>query len=571
MAGDLAEVATVTESVIQQLEALGVVNLNASKKMGILEKQQLKLTTAMQKNPITGIVRSLTGFASSISNVTKKIANHSAMTDEENEKLDDKMTLLQKLIAQKMMFGGVAMMNNKILTKTNNIFTRLATRVFSLVSIFLVVGFALAALSIAFEGTNSPLLTFTEDMGIVHDAVQGLVLILSGEGDEEGLSALFDILAASVFTAAAAFAFFNGTVAITLGILTAAVGVYQLVQNETGNTELATLSAIAVIFALGGAFMYFKFAALAATGAVTAGWLAFIGMILTATGLMIGGVAALWTFIQGTGDTFVDWLFGILGAILIFASLVIVGVSAIPAAIIAAIVLLIATIIKYWEQITGFLGDALSFIFEWGSAIFFGILGGLSYLLQAVVALVLGFIGLIVGLIVGVITALFDLGKSFYTDVIKGGGSLIDWFLSIPGTLWNGFKNGFKFVFNGIIGIVNAFADLVSFEIPDWVPVVGGKEFKLPKIAKMAKGGYVDKPTFALIGEDGPEAVVPLNRKNNPNGVGLGGGGGITVNINVGGVTDRTDKKQLAKEIGDLIRAEMARGGRSGGNRRSAV
>lgn len=571
MAGDLAEVATVTESVIQQLEALGVVNLNASKKMGILEKQQLKLTTALNKNPITGIARSLTGFASSISNVTKKIANHSAMTDEENEKLDNKMTLLQKLIAQKMMFGGVAMMNNKILTKTNNIFTRLATRVFSLVSIFLVVGFALAALSIAFEGTNTPLLDFTEDMGLVHDAVQGLVLILSGEGDEEGLSALFDILAASVFVAAGAFAFFNGMVAVTLGILTATVGIFQLVQNETGNTELAILTATGAFMALAGAALYLKFTFGVAAASGLASVMAFVGMILAASGLVIGGVAALWTFIQGTGNTFVDWLFALLGTILIFFGVLIVAGSAVPAAIIAGIALLIAVIIKYWDQITGFLGDALSFIFEWGSAIFFGILGGLSYLLQAVVALVLGFIGIIVGLIAGVFTALFDLGRSFAEDVLFGGGSLIDWFLSIPGVLWNGFKNGFKFVFNGIIGIVNAFADLVSFEIPDWVPVVGGKEFKIPKIAKMAKGGYVDKPTFALIGEDGPEAVVPLNRKNNPNGVGLGGGGGITVNINVGGVTDRTDKKQLAKEIGDLIRAEMARGGRSGGNRRSAV
>ena len=73
-----------------------------------------------------------------------------------------------------------------------------------------------------------------------------------------------------------------------------------------------------------------------------------------------------------------------------------------------------------------------------------------------------------------------------------------------------------------------------------------------------------------MIGEDGPEAVIPLNRKNNPNGIGIGGGG-VTVNINVGGVTDRTDKRALAKEIGDLIRAEMTRGGRSHGNRRSGV
>ena len=42
----------------------------------------------------------------------------------------------------------------------------------------------------------------------------------------------------------------------------------------------------------------------------------------------------------------------------------------------------------------------------------------------------------------------------------------------------------------------------------------------------MAKGGIVRKPTLALIGEDGPEAVVPLSAKHNPGGVmpALGGG-----------------------------------------------
>ena len=152
-----------------------------------------------------------------------------------------------------------------------------------------------------------------------------------------------------------------------------------------------------------------------------------------------------------------------------------------------------------------------------------------------------------------------------------GGGSLIDWFISIPGTIKDGFIAGFKEVFNAVSGIYNDFADFMVFDIPDWVPIVGGKTFQLPKIPMLAKGGIVNSPTLAMIGEDGPEAVVPLSRKNNPQGIGLGGGGGVTVNINVGGVTDRTDKKQLAKEIGDLIRAEMARSGRSGGNRRSAV
>ena len=89
----------------------------------------------------------------------------------------------------------------------------------------------------------------------------------------------------------------------------------------------------------------------------------------------------------------------------------------------------------------------------------------------------------------------------------------------------------------------------------------------------MAKGGIVNKPTLAMIGEDGPEAVIPLSQRNNPKGIGLGGNsnGPITININASGITDRSDKRALAREIGEAIREEMNRAGRSHGNRRGAL
>ena len=52
-------------------------------------------------------------------------------------------------------------------------------------------------------------------------------------------------------------------------------------------------------------------------------------------------------------------------------------------------------------------------------------------------------------------------------------------------------------------------------------------------IPRMANGGIVTSPTLALIGEAGPEAVVPL-------GKGGGMGGGITINIS-GGLGTSTD------------------------------
>lgn len=62
-----------------------------------------------------------------------------------------------------------------------------------------------------------------------------------------------------------------------------------------------------------------------------------------------------------------------------------------------------------------------------------------------------------------------------------------------------------------------------------------------------------------------PEGSIRLNSKDTiiagTNLFGGGGGGGGTVNVvvNASGITDRTDKRQLAREIGNMIQQEMSR------------
>jgi hypothetical protein len=90
--------------------------------------------------------------------------------------------------------------------------------------------------------------------------------------------------------------------------------------------------------------------------------------------------------------------------------------------------------------------------------------------------------------------------------------------------------NVFKAVFNGIATVWNNTIGKLSFKVPSWVPGLGGKGFDVPNIPMLANGGIVNSPTLALIGERGPEAVIPLTGPN------AGGGmGGNTVNINVNG------------------------------------
>jgi hypothetical protein len=71
-----------------------------------------------------------------------------------------------------------------------------------------------------------------------------------------------------------------------------------------------------------------------------------------------------------------------------------------------------------------------------------------------------------------------------------------------------GLINGIISLINGAIGAINK----IGVDIPDWVPEFGGKRFgfNLPKIPKLAEGGIIDKPTLAMVGEAGREAVVPL-------------------------------------------------------------
>ena len=91
---------------------------------------------------------------------------------------------------------------------------------------------------------------------------------------------------------------------------------------------------------------------------------------------------------------------------------------------------------------------------------------------------------------------------------------------------FEGVLNIYKNIFNAIAKLWNNTIGKLSFKFPDWVPGFGGKGFSVPNIPMLAEGGIVNSPTLAMIGEKGPEAVVPLNRNS--------GVGGITVNVNGG-------------------------------------
>jgi len=84
-----------------------------------------------------------------------------------------------------------------------------------------------------------------------------------------------------------------------------------------------------------------------------------------------------------------------------------------------------------------------------------------------------------------------------------------------------GFINGLiSGVVSGINSVIRALNNL-SFDVPDWVPGIGGQKFGFnlstlwaPQIPYLADGGVITQPTLAMMGEyagarNNPEIVTP--------------------------------------------------------------
>jgi len=144
-----------------------------------------------------------------------------------------------------------------------------------------------------------------------------------------------------------------------------------------------------------------------------------------------------------------------------------------------------------------------------------------------------------------IITGAFDTVKDVAESVAK-----------VVGTAFRVVFDGIKIYINSIISLANlAIRALngINVSVPSWVPGLGGKSFgfDLKQIPMLADGGIVTKPTLAMIGEAGAEAVVPLNKG--------GFGGGINVTVNVGGSV--VQEQDLAVSVRDQIAILMRRRG----------
>lgn len=160
----------------------------------------------------------------------------------------------------------------------------------------------------------------------------------------------------------------------------------------------------------------------------------------------------------------------------------------------------------------------------------------------------------VVDWIKGIPGKLKDLGEKFkeagqslinkFVDGMKNAAGIIS---GISGNVWSAVKS----LLNGAIGKINSALEFtISLPGPDL-------HIDVPNIPYLAKGGIVTRPTLAMIGEAGPEAVVPLRGPHAPR---MARNAGDTILITVSGALDPVS---VANQIDQLLaRRKRVSGGR---------
>ena len=186
-----------------------------------------------------------------------------------------------------------------------------------------------------------------------------------------------------------------------------------------------------------------------------------------------------------------------------------------------------------WEKITEIFSGIVDWfkdIFEklkmWAVSVYTKIIAWFKSIFEGLRNWALGIYIKITGFFQNVwnsITGVFSKVGEFFSNVfrnavdgVKGAfNGIKQWFSNLWQGIWNVIKTPINWIIDGINAVIDGLNSL-KVDIPDWVPFVGGQTWgvNIPKIAKLAKGGFVEGGTPFIAGEAGAEAVIPLENNN---------------------------------------------------------
>ena len=269
---------------------------------------------------------------------------------------------------------------------------------------------------------------------------------------------------------------------------------------------------IAAVIALAAAFLYLYSNVQWFHDFVNEHWIILVAAMLGPYPALIAAIYSYWDEIIGA----FKWLLGQIQSVL----------SSVWDTVTHPFIVAAEAVAGFFQDLPGRIQGFLSTL---ASIISSPFVTGFQWVIDATHTVVDFFTGLpsrIGGWLTGVSRTIYSPFETGFNWVLDALRAMADWFFKIPGYVRDAFggladiiKSPFTAAFNAIRNLWNSTVGGFGFEVPSWVPGMGGKGFKIPK---MAAGGIVNTPTIALIGEAGPEAVIPLSS---------GGFGNTVINV----------------------------------------
>jgi len=286
-------------------------------------------------------------------------------------------------------------------------------------------------------------------------------------------------------------------------------------------------------------------------GPVMAAWDIIQGAFNVIKGIITGDFSAAWDGLKTMIGGVVDWIKTTLLALPIT---ILTAAASIGKAIVDGIVSGLATIGEnVWNAVkgvAGFIGGKAS---EWA--------GDLKDIGENVISWIVSGVGDLASKIWNKIKGLAgDLKDSLggIAEKIKELGTGIgDWIVDAAKGAVDGLGGILK---SAVLAPIRWIANKIKDNWPDIPGLPGPPGFlnTLSTVGLGATGGIVTQPTLAIIGEAGPEAVVPLNQM--PGAYPLRGGGGTVINITVqAGLVSSPD--QVGQQIIEAIQSAQRRSG----------
>ena len=178
------------------------------------------------------------------------------------------------------------------------------------------------------------------------------------------------------------------------------------------------------------------------------------------------------------------------------------------------------TIKSIWDQIANLIGEIVKVI----APVVANILQMIAQFVDDIAGYVGGCIDVLKGIIefiTGVFSGDWEKAWNGIKDIFKGIWEMMVNLVKAPVNLIIGVING---MISGVVAGINLVVraiNSIKVNIPDWVPLIGGKhigfnlsEVTAPQIPTLARGGVITSPTLAMVGEyagadNNPEIVTP--------------------------------------------------------------